>query len=347
LSRQFEQTSSAGAIAVTISISSQAYEELWQTANPNPQQVDSSDRWDTVWKVPSELGQGFQRVIEWQEGIELAIDDCQLHDNVLRQVEDHKHPIQFGFRLSGHCRSQDEAISPGWNWFCGSGLATGKWFERSAQQRFLEVNVHLAPELYQSFITTVNGEIPAELQHMFKQPNQLYYHRPGRITMAMQLALRQLLHCPYHGITKRMYLQGKILELLAMMVEQERDLQQEKLQPDCLKLDEVDRIHQARTVLLQRLENPPSLLELARLVGLNDYTLKRGFKQVFGKTVFGYLHDYRLEQAQQLLATGAMKVEEVAQIVGYGDLSAFGRAFRKKFGVSPRNYKLASRSGCY
>lgn len=332
---------------MTISISSQAYGELWQAANPNPQQVDSSDRLDTLWRVPSELGQGFRREIEWQEGIEIEIDDYQLHDTVLESLEDHEHPIQFGFLLSGHYSNRGEATHSGLNWFCGSGFAIGGLLERSNCQRVLEVNVHIAPAIYQAFVATVDGEIPAELQHMFKAPDRLYYHRCGTITLAMQLALRQLLHCPYHGITKRMYLQGKVMELLAMMVEQELELQQGKSQSVPLKLDEVDRIHQARTILLQRLDNPPSLLELARLVGLNDYTLKRGFKQVFGKTVFGYLHDYRLEQAQQLLASGEMKVEEVAQMVGYGDLSAFGRAFRKKFGASPRNYKLASRSGCY
>jgi AraC family transcriptional regulator, transcriptional activator of the genes for pyochelin and ferripyochelin receptors len=335
----------AGAIAVTMTISSQAYWELWQEANPTLQHTDGSDPLDIIRKVPPALGQGFRREIEWQEGVHLAIDDYQLHDHVLSLFGDHKHPIQFGFLLSGHYSSRGEAVSPRMNWFCGSGFATGGLHERSAHQRLVEINVHLAPEIYQPVVAAANGEIPAELQQMFKEPNQLYYYRYGKVTMAMQLALRQLLRCPYQGITKRMYLQSKILELLSLMVEQELEMQQGKLQPAPLNLDEGDRIHQARTFLLQRLDNPPSLLELARLVGLNDYTLKRGFKQVFGKTVFGYLHDYRMEQAQQLLSSGEMKVEEVAQMVGYSDLSAFGRAFRKKFGVSPRNYKLASRSG--
>lgn len=332
---------------MTISITSQTYWDLWQETNHTPQQVDPSDPLDGFQRVPPTLGQGFRREIEWQEGIELAIEDYQLHDNVLELVETHEHPIQFGFLLSGNYMSRGETVSPGLNWFCGSGLATEGLCERIGQQPTLEVNVHIAPDIYQSFVTTMGGEVPAELQQMFKAPDRLYYYRYGTITLAMQLALRQLLGCPYQGITKRMYLQGKILELLAMMVEQELELQQGKWQPVLFQLDEVDRIHQARTILLQRLDNPPSLLELACLVGLNDYTLKRGFKQVFGKTVFGYLHDYRMEQSQQLLSSGEMKVEEMAQMVGYGDLSAFGRAFRKKFGVSPRNYKLASRSGSY
>nr|WP_235927133.1 AraC family transcriptional regulator [Gloeocapsopsis dulcis] len=124
------------------------------------------------------------------------------------------------------------------------------------------------------------------------------------------------------------------------MVEQEIEFQQGKSPIPPLKLDDLDRIHQAQKILLQRLNNPPSLIDLARQVGLNDYALKRGFQQVFGKTVFGYLHDYRLEQAQQLLATSEMKVTEVADAIGFDSRSYFAAAFRKKFGVSPKAYQM-------
>jgi AraC family transcriptional regulator, transcriptional activator of the genes for pyochelin and ferripyochelin receptors len=72
-----------------------------------------------------------------------------------------------------------------------------------------------------------------------------------------------------------------------------------------IQMNEVDRIHEARKILLQRINHPPSLMALARSVGVNDNAWKRGFRRVFGTTVFGYLHVvYRLEQAQQLLANG-------------------------------------------
>jgi len=328
---------------MTITISSQSYEDLWQAEFAASRQLDPSDPLDLTWKVPAELGHGYEREIVWTEGIELAISDHRLHDTVLTAFETHRHSIQFGFLLSGHHKTRGETESAGLNWFCGSGLAAGGSMERS-DQRLLEVNVHIAPNIYESFVAEVEGEVPAPLQPMFKTPDQPYYHRLQKITAPMQLALRQLLHCPYKGATKRMYLQGKVLELLAMMVEQELELQQGKSQPAPLELDQVDRIHQARTFLLQRLENPPSLLELARLVGLNDCTLKRGFKQVFGKTVFSYLHDYRLEQAQQLLASGEMQVAEVAEAIGFDSRSYFSTAFRKKFGVTPKTYQMQRRN---
>ncbi len=102
----------------------------------------------------------------------------------------------------------------------------------------------------------------------------------------------------------------------------------------------IDRIHYAKTILLQNLNNPPSISVLAKQVKLNEYTLKRGFQQVFNTTIFRYLHNYRLEQAKQLFQTGEMGVAEVMDAVGFCDRHHFAAAFRKKYQVNPRDYLM-------
>ena len=129
-------------------------------------------------------------------------------------------------------------------------------------------------------------------------------------------------------------------ELMALLMEQEQALTRgQALSSMTLKPDDIERIHEARDILVRQMEHPPSLLELARLVGLNDYTLKRGFREVFDTTAFGYLHDYRLEKARQLLQERRLNVSEVARAVGFGSSSYLSRAFRKKHGVSPKQYQ--------
>ena len=72
---------------------------------------------------------------------------------------------------------------------------------------------------------------------------------------------------------------------------------------------------------------PPTLVELAHLIGLNDYTLKKGFCQVFDTTVFGYLTQERMKQAERLLAQ-QQSVATVAIAVGYASPTAFSGAFK-------------------
>ncbi len=101
-----------------------------------------------------------------------------------------------------------------------------------------------------------------------------------------------------------------------------------------------DRLHQVKKILLKDLKNPPSLLELALQVGLNDYQLKAGFRQVYGTTVFSYLHEQRMQQAHHLLQKTDLTVTEVANQVGYTSLSAFSNAFKKFFGTNPSSFRF-------
>ena len=79
------------------------------------------------------------------------------------------------------------------------------------------------------------------------------------------------------------------------------------------------------------------------LVGMCDYNLKRGFKEVFNTTVFGYLRDRRLERAQQLLLEPWMSVAEAARTVGYDSHASFTTAFKRKYGISPKAYQVSAR----
>jgi AraC-like DNA-binding protein len=77
---------------------------------------------------------------------------------------------------------------------------------------------------------------------------------------------------------------------------------------------------------------------IALLVGINDCKLKAGFRQVFGTTVFGYLHNCRMERSRQLLEAGEMTVTEAAQAVGFVSRGHFAAAFKRRFGVNPSVY---------
>ncbi|MGD1919859.1 MAG: helix-turn-helix transcriptional regulator, partial [Pleurocapsa sp.] len=161
------------------------------------------------------------------------------------------------------------------------------------------------------------------------------FHCPvGKVTPSMRTIIKQIWEHPYSGAIAQMYLEGKVLELLAMQLAQlaESDLY---IVSSALKLKDVDPIYEARDILSQRLENPPSILELAEQVGVSDRTLRRGFSKLFGTTVVGYLNQLRIEQAEILLRTGKLSVAEVANKVGYSHLGHFAAAFKRQFGITP------------
>lgn len=155
--------------------------------------------------------------------------------------------------------------------------------------------------------------------------------------LEMDLNIRQCIEavrsCPY-GDLKKMFLYSKAIELLVLQAE----AYNRTLQPQAkyIRSDyDRERIIFARDYLIGHLEAPPSLTELARIAGINEFKLKRGFKEVFNQTVFGYLNDTRMELAKKDLLDRNKSVTEIAFELGYSSVQHFSAAFSKKYGKPP------------
>lgn len=84
---------------------------------------------------------------------------------------------------------------------------------------------------------------------------------------------------------------------------------------------------------------PVRMRELAEAVHLTERTLLRRFRGSIGRTPAGYLQAVRIERAKRLLETGGEPAGEVAAMVGYGDATAFFKAFRELTGLTPGEYR--------
>ncbi|HEY9668600.1 MAG TPA: AraC family transcriptional regulator [Coleofasciculaceae cyanobacterium] len=320
---------------MAISLSQDDYWALILESPANEHNAFTADRLNITWKYPSQLGHGFIREISLRDGLELTIADYQPYEDIITHSYKREHPLEYTFDIPDNNPSLTEAIP---YHFYGSGIAPGGCRKQYANQRVRWVSLHIEPEAFRAFAGDSNGQVPDTLQHLIGDSNQDFYARSGQATPAMHIALQQILHSPYQRLTQRLFLESKVLELMVLILEHEVEAQQRKQPAVQLKPDEVDRLHWAKEILHQNLDNPPSLMQLARQVGLNECTLKRGFRQVFRTTVFGYLRQRRMEQAKALLTQGRMNVYEAARAVGYTSQSRFATAFRQTFGVNPKTF---------
>ncbi|NEQ23667.1 MAG: helix-turn-helix transcriptional regulator, partial [Microcoleus sp. SIO2G3] len=186
-------------------------------------------------------------------------------------------------------------------------------------------------------------EFPALLQQILKGDVRRFHQSLGKTTRQMKQILQQLLHCHYQGLTRQLYLESKALELLSLQFAQWSDSVRSP-QPIKFRSDDIDRLHHAKEILIENFNHPPSLMDLARQVGLNERKLKQGFQQIFGTTVFGYLQTYRMQQAQQLLRDSNVTIASVAAAVGYRNSEAFSVAFQRQFAINPKAYQLGKLS---
>jgi len=158
---------------------------------------------------------------------------------------------------------------------------------------------------------------------------------PG-LSSDLKMIGHQIISCPLEGSSRRLYMESKALEILALQMDA---LAPSKLSPQHMSKDDRDRLEEARRIVEQEFVDPPSLLALARRVGLNDFKLKRGFRQLYRTTVFGYVRTLRMERARMMLAAGESTVSEAALAAGYSCFGHFAKVFRQHFGIMPRDLK--------
>lgn len=165
------------------------------------------------------------------------------------------------------------------------------------------------------------------------------YYNEDDITPSMAIVLNQLFHNNLNESIKKIYYKGKAYELMSLYFNRSDDASVEQC-PFLIDEENVLKLRKAKEIILANMSEPPSLQELANQVGLNLKKLKTGFKQIYGDTVYGFLLDYKLEYARQLLDSGSYNVSEVGLKIGYSTASHFIAAFKKKFGTTPKKYLL-------
>ncbi|MFM9926104.1 helix-turn-helix domain-containing protein [Variovorax sp. H27-G14] len=107
--------------------------------------------------------------------------------------------------------------------------------------------------------------------------------------------------------------------------------------------DNTDRVlaQAAERLVRANLAQVPALPELAARVGTHEKRLSRVFREQTGHTVFEFVRETRLAEAQRLLGASALSVEEVALAVGFSGAANFSTAFRERFGCTPTGFRNA------
>lgn len=152
----------------------------------------------------------------------------------------------------------------------------------------------------------------------------------------IQWVLHEIKNCKYEGSIKKMYLEAKIKELLIFQLDSLMEKTENKPQID---EEDVSKLLMAKSILEKNFTNAPSLAELSRLVSLNEFKLKKGFKSCFKTTIKSYVTQLRMEYAKDLFKNESSNVGEVAYKCGYKDVSHFSAAFKFFYGFTPASFR--------
>ena len=177
--------------------------------------------------------------------------------------------------------------------------------------------------------------------HFLKGDNiQNKFYEKKEMNAMLSLCLSQIFDQRMERISNNLYMQGKALELLSLYFKKNDKGFAENC-PFLKDQTNVEKIIQSKEIIIDRMSNPPTLKELAHEIGLNEYQLKVGFKNIYGQSVYNYLNDYKLSQSLKMLDSGSYKVKDVAYALGYTNPSHYIAAFKKKYGLTPKKHLMS------
>ena len=350
------------------------WDEWYDTGSWQDSRLFHGDPSDRILICPHRLGNGYYQQIFLEDDITLVILDYELHQDLVLDISGEYNGIEFEFQLAGPQPGYSFFIP--YFGFPAMGIKRARkryfkveiFFEAPALntyfqavlERFTPKNQQMADSLLHILHRACGGGPNPSQTALFrrifttkKAPTQMYYQptfeplMPNQIfnqlfnigyatrcsmTAAMEITIGQMLSCPYRSCARRRYLKQKVMELV--------NLRLEAMTRPRLPHDELNHIYQAAAFLRKNLTDPPTVETLARHIGTNRLKINQGFHQVYGTTPYGYLRDYRLRQAKQLLMTSELSVAQVATAVGYSSRSRFATAFRKDFGINPKAFQL-------
>lgn len=147
---------------------------------------------------------------------------------------------------------------------------------------------------------------------------------PQHIKSVLEAALTDALT----GGLRRLHAQARVLDFLVALAGHLHTL-------PCPEANQRARLRRVREELDQLQGQVPNLGELARRHGFSARALNQGFKEAFGRTVFAYVADLRLDAADALLRASQVPLKVVAYRLGYASVSHFSRAYLRRFGLRP------------
>ena len=151
------------------------------------------------------------------------------------------------------------------------------------QMRTRVMHIHVAKETLYSLLSEDMDSMPREFAKILEggSSKDFFYH--GAVEPAVLASVRELTCGIRSGLPRKIFLEGKALELVAMQLfwlhNRENGVSGLSLSPD-----ERDRIHAAKEALVENLAYPPTISVLSQRFNLSINKLQFGFQEIFGYT---------------------------------------------------------------
>ena len=279
---------------------------------------------------PLEIGTDYMEKIYIQDGFLFSKTNYNIEKPIFLEAKQEERKFVITISLKGNTTyiNSDKKVLP-----FKEGFTTISLFENTQGFReFKDKQINQVRFILNESFLRRNFQKSLVEKYFFKKQN-LQLLDFNLTSIQSQFLLNDILNCSLVGELANIYKQGKIFELLSLEIS--------KLQnnEDIITLNDYDKraILKAKEILLDNIQNPPSIVGLAKMVHLSEVKLKRGFKQIYKTSPYQLLVSHKMNLAKNMLESGEYNINEIALQVGYKFANNFTNAFYKEFKIRPKD----------
>jgi AraC-like DNA-binding protein len=173
----------------------------------------------------------------------------------------------------------------------------------------------------------------ALLKNKIHNQERIMGSRSTPILLAQEHALQTIFDCPLNGKLGELMIETAITQIILLQLS--AVFKESPVATERLSKRDIDIVQSLRDYLSKSFLEDHTLENLAKHFGTNTNKLMTLFKRTFGKSIFDYLSELKMDYAHMLILEEQKMVTEVAHIIGYKNPNHFSTAFKRKFGINP------------
>ena len=299
------------------------------------------------YKISDKLGNGYFKYFDMGNGIKLSMPKFYLKEDFEYEYRLMKKGFELFYCIEGNILCGDYKnnnsvkIHPGEIHFWKSNECSEGWMKYPGKMNINLICIYFDEEFFEKISYSDSQKIT---KMIFNEKLNDFTKKIN--SPSLRVPFNQMVRCKWDcdKISEILYLHSKAIEIISLFVNNELFKEDETDDKVITKKEDIKKLKEAKNLIIENLVNPLTIDELAQKVGLNTYKLKKGFKEIYNKTVFAYLRSMRMEKAREFLLKDNENILEIANSVGYSNSSHFAVAFREKYGVNPSVFRRNARS---
>ncbi len=308
------------------------------------------DCMEEIIVIPDHIGEGKITGFDFGDGIGFVVFDVELKEDwVLNFETKDPPPIYFNFLIEGriwHNLNEGKIcyqLLPLQSSISTAPVSTSQSIAIPGNKKILFATLLIDRKQYLPAAACYFDRMHEKMVAVFKdvKGNDVFFHQSD-FSINVSRLIKKITNDKNCGLVRSIHIEAQVLELLSRQIKRVEDDFSMLGRRVKLRKYDAEKIKLARTILLQNMQNPPTIAELAKKVGVNQQKLKEGFKLIYETTINKYLTTERLEKAALLLIQET-SIKNAAMEVGYANLSYFAKIFKERYGVLPREYAKNAR----